>query len=138
MVILKKLSLLPTKENKMSNTELMQFFEEVANMKNPFDRFLAIKAKEKDYKKSEFCKKTWMPIFKAYEWFVSNALVETIYKAKTLVSADRLGEFLTDTLDHISPDAIEDFVKRITEYLNTEELINASKELGINLQNFPH
>jgi hypothetical protein len=121
----------------MNNEVLAQFFSEVVRMKNPFDKFLALKDKEKEYKKSDFCKKSRLNIFKAYEWFMSNTLAETIYTANTLVHAETLGEFLTDTLDHISPDAVEDLMKRITSHLNTEELIKASKELGIDLQNFP-
>lgn len=118
----------------MDNKQLVELFNSIITNKNSFDRLLQLKSIKKEYKKSEFYKKTHLSLLKAYEWFVKDSLSTEAMTIKRFTDSQYLGEFLTDLLDNIAPDAVETFVDRIINALNTTELINASTELGEQIQ----
>ena len=58
----------------MDNIVLFEKFKEIGKISNCFDRELALKAFKKEYKKSQFYKKTHYSVNKAYYLVMSNVL----------------------------------------------------------------
>lgn len=118
----------------MSNIELQEIFNKIVLMDNAFDRIIAIKKFKKTYKQSSFYKQTKMPIFSAYKIFIQESSGAIIYKIKNMLNPSVLGEFITNTLDHVAPDAIEDFINKIDQAFNIGELQDSTKELSALIQ----
>ena len=114
----------------MNNTDLMSFFVEAQDKENSIERILFLKANEKKYKKSNFYKQTHMPIMKAYTYIMADASLTAINKIIKFANPIKLGIFIQDTLDSIEPTTVEEFVDKIVNSLNIEELITESKNLG--------
>lgn len=58
----------------MNNKELFSFFQEIDKMGNCFDKELALRAKDREYRKSDFFKKTRYSIQNAYKIYSFNAI----------------------------------------------------------------
>ena len=101
----------------MDNTQLKEIFQEI-------------------YKKSIFYKNTRWSIFKAYEWFIKDYFINALYRIKHYTTVEKIGQYITDVLDNVAPDAVENFVNAIVENLDPSQLIQSSQELGDILQNF--
>lgn len=138
MAILRKLNLLQIKEIKMDNITLEKMFFSIMDKSNGFDRYIALKKLNKEYKKTDFYKKTKMNIRKAYELFVKDGLIYTLSRIKNSLTPDNLGEYLTNLLDNIQPDAIEQLTERIIQNLNLSEITSSTKELGDIIHSFKH
>lgn len=118
----------------MDNIQLKELFDSVVELPNAFDRALKLKEIKKEYKTSAFYKQTRMPIYRAYEWFIKDSIANTAMSIKKFRDAQYIGEYITDLIDHISPDAVEDLMVRITEYLDTSKMVAASAEIGEQLK----
>lgn len=118
----------------MDNIQLKELFDSIVALPNAFDRVLKLKQIKKEYKKSAFYKQTRMPIQMAYKWFMQDFIYNTIIHASKFTDASYVGEYATNLLDNISPDAVEDFVDRIVNSLNTSEMLAASAEIGEELK----
>jgi hypothetical protein len=118
----------------MSNIELQEIFNKIVLMDNTFDRIIAIKKFKKTYKQSSFYKQTRMPIFSAYRMFAQEFSGAIIYKIKNMLNPSVLGEFITNALDHVAPDAVEDFVDKIDQAFNMGEIKDSTKELSVLIQ----
>ena len=134
----------------MNNQELNEFFAEIAQCSNCFDRELMLRAKTKEYKKSDFFKKTWMPIHKAFLIYQANAFnslscilnspaIAALATGDTLVIRTELEKFLVDFDTSSLDDIIDYFVNKLGEAaLDTSSLINtfksAVKDLGLKIK----
>ena len=122
----------------MTNLELEREFQNIMTLDNSFNRLFAINALKKDYKKSEFYKSTKLDIFSAYELFVKDVLVYGIFKIKSFLTPERLGDYLTDLADNIQPDAIEKLTNSIIESLKLDDIMSSTQELGEIVQRLKH
>lgn len=122
----------------MDNANLEKMFCSIMEKDNGFDRYLALNDLNKTYKKSEFYKKTKMNIHKAYNLFVKDGLMYSLVKFKNSIAPDKLGEYITNLLDNIQPDAIEQLTERIIGQLNLSEITTSTKELGDIVHSFKH
>lgn len=120
----------------MNNEKLFEMFIKIAAVTNSFDRYIQLQQAKKQYKKSDFYKQTHLSFMKAYEWFIKDGISHLIIQLKYNCKAEKIGEYITNILDNIAPDAVEQLVNRIIESLNTTDLINSSKELQDILQSF--
>lgn len=118
----------------MDNLQLKELFDSVLELPTTFDRIIKLKSIKKDYKTSEFYKTTHMPLYRAYKLFLKDSIATEAMHIKRFADAEFVGEYVTNLLDHVSPDAVEHFVDRIVSSLNTNELVAASKEIGEELK----
>lgn len=128
MVIQKKLNLLLTRGNNMDNKELYNKFYEIASL-NIFDAVIELKKFKKEYKKSDFYKSTKLSLIRAYEIFNKSGINEFLYTLRTLTDTDKIINKLTDILNGIESDTIQDFFDKIVEVLNIDELNEHKGEL---------
>lgn len=118
----------------MNNLQLKELFDSILSLPTSFDRILKLQQIKKQYRASDFFKQTHMPIYKAYELFIKDSIATELMLIKRFANADYVGEYITDTLDHIAPDTIQDFAERIVDAFNTNELLAASAEIGAQLK----
>lgn len=104
----------------MENKELLSLFTEIDKLDNGFDRHLALRDKRKEYKKSDFYKRTKMSIFRAYRIyqadglsnllaFINSPVIRTLIKGDTFLLRLNVENFLADfdldkidrVIDHI-------------------------------------
>ena len=134
MVILRKLNLLQIKEINMNNIELYENFSRILSLENEFDKFLELKSLQKKYKKSVFYKKTHLSLWREYEWFAKNIIFTKIVHVRNLLTPEKVGEYITNTMDNITPDALEGFLEKITEVLDINQIADSAQELGDMIQ----
>ena len=118
----------------MDNIQLTELFNSVLELDNSFDRMLKLKSSAKQYKTSQFYKATRMSIYDAYELFVKDSIATEAMHIKRFASAEFVGEYITDLLDHISPDAVENLLDQIIDSLRVNELLNESAKIGEQLK----
>ena len=112
----------------MDNKELYNKFYEISLL-NVFDGFIALKQLKKEYKKSDFYKTTKLPLLKAYEIFNKSSINEFLNTIKTLSDTDKMIAKLTDVINGIESDTIQEFFDKIVNTLNIEELNEHKGEL---------
>lgn len=118
----------------MDNIQLTELFNSVLELDNSFDRILKLKSSAKQYKTSQFYKATRMSIYDAYELFVKDSIATEAMHIKRFANAEFVGEYVTNLLDNISPDAIENLVDRFIESLNVNDMLAKSEEIGEQLK----
>lgn len=118
----------------MDNIQLTELFNSVLELDNSFDRILKLKSSAKQYKTSQFYKATRMSIYDAYELFVKDSIATEAMHIKRFANAEFVGEYVTNLLDNISPDAIENLVDRFIESLNVNDMLVKSEEIGEQLK----
>lgn len=134
----------------MNNKELMEFFEQIAQNSNCFDRELMLRKANKEYKKSEFFKKTWMPIGKAFMLYQANAFnslgrlinntaVSALLSGDTFVMRTALEKFFAE-FDTSSLDGIAEYLINQFESLSLDSAssINTLSLLIKELQKIAH
>ena len=114
----------------MSNQELYLKFIEIASL-NPFDAYLQLKAFNKTYKKSTFYKQTKISINKAYKLFLNMTPVKLIATLQDLTDADRLGLKISDVLNSIDEDAINNVFERFVNVFDINKLQDEKGDLKI-------
>ena len=122
----------------MNNKELLELFIEIEKNNNCFDRFLALKKKSKEYKKSLFYKQTRVSIFKAYRIYqanvfsglsaiMNNPVVYDLARGDMLLLRLQLENFLAD-FDTTKLDTIMDYIEDKINSLNLDN-INVTTKL---------
>lgn len=114
----------------MNNIELVQMFADIAKIPNTFDRCVALKKNTKNYKKSEFYKATHMSIQQAYKWMVMDSVCAFVMRLQSEKSAADIGAYITDVLNNIDTDAVENLMTSITSYLDITGMVQSTNELG--------
>ena len=114
----------------MNNIDLMNMFEEILQVSNGFDRVIELKNREKEYKKSTFYKKTRMSIDKAYAIFLRESAINMVKRIRDLMNPEYLGIYLTETLEGISPESVQNLLDSFMSMLNIEDLIKNAQQLG--------
>ena len=119
----------------MNKTEkLKELFDSIIALPNALDRITKLREIKKQYKTSDFYKHTHMPIHKAYAAFVQDSIANAALYIKRCATAEHVAEYVTNLLDHISPDVIENLMDRIVNSLDTSELIRSGTEIGEELK----
>ena len=119
----------------MNNKELVQMFAEIAKIPNTFDRYVQLKNKKKEYKKSEFYKATHMPMLKAYQWMVADSVSAFVMRLQSEKSAMEIGDYISDILDNITPESVENLTQSITSFLDISNMVQSTNELGAMVSN---
>ena len=112
----------------MTNNELMLKFQEIA-MLNVFDAHCALKDMKKEYKKSEFYKRTHYSLNKAYKLFISGLFAHLYFKLQELTDVDMIGIKITQILENIDMNSIENLFNNIVEKFNLNNLEQEKGEL---------
>jgi hypothetical protein len=118
----------------MNNYDLYLKFIEIAAM-NSFDSYIALKQFKKEYKKSEFYKQTHMPISVAYKMFLQQLPGQLFFKLQELTDVHSWAAKLTEVLNNIDEDAINNLIDKFTSMINMEALQDEKGELKIALNN---
>lgn len=119
----------------MNSTELMNLFMEAQSKDNSIERFLFLHSKNKEYKKSDFYKKTKINIFKAYVMVVTDNGITLLNRVTQLSTPTKLGTFIQDTIENIESSAIEEFIDKIVEAFNVNEMLGATQEIKEQINN---
>ena len=75
-----------------------------------------------------------MSISKAYAWFMKDSLINSLFIIKKYIQPEYIGQYITNMLDHVEPDAVEQLVNRIIDNLDISQITSANQELGEMLQ----
>jgi hypothetical protein len=119
----------------MDSNELMNLFIEAQSKSNSIERYLFLQSHKQDYKKSEFYKKTHIPIFKAYNLVTLDTALSVLNKVAKFTNPVSFGIYIQDVIESIEPEAIEEFIEKMTEAFNTEEIIGATKDIKEQISN---
>ena len=114
----------------MDNRELYLKFIEIASY-NPFDAYIELKAFKKQYKKSQFYKKTWMPIQSAYKMFLQMMPHQVLAKIKDLTDIESLTTKIEEVINGIDEDAINRFIDKLSNVFNIDKLQDEKGDLKI-------
>lgn len=133
----------------MNNTELQQFFKDILDIDNCFDRVIELKRKNKEYKKSQFYKQTKISIHKAFTLFkleffndivkiINSPILNTI---KTC-DLDKLKDIIENFLSDIDPETYSELLDTIIskfmaldikEAQSLNELKNVIRDFNLSL-----
>ena len=112
----------------MNNYELYFKFATISSL-NAFDAYIELKQFKKEYKKSDFYKKTKMPLFRAYKIYCNSLVPELYHKLKDWVTGEGIGAKLTEILENIDSDVLFEKVQQIVGSFNLDNLENEKGEL---------
>lgn len=119
----------------MNNYDLYLKFIEISSL-NPFDAYIQLKDLQKTYKKSEFYKQTKFSIKKAYALFLKMMPVQLVAKLHELTDTDRLGIKISDLLNSIDEDAINNVFDKFVNMFDINRLQEEKGDLKILLNQF--
>ena len=119
----------------MNNYDLYLKFIEISSL-NPFDAYIQLKDLQKAYKKSEFYKQTKLSIKKAYSLFLKMMPVQLVAKLHELTDIDRLGIKISDLLNSIDEDAINNVFDKFVNMFDINKLQEEKGDLKILLNQF--
>ena len=114
----------------MTNFELELAFEQVFKNDDCFDAFLALKALKKQYKKTDFYKQTHMPLNKAYSLYIRQKGLNILRFIGQFTSVSEVGELITEYLNAVDKDTIEEFFGKINDVFNTKKKKKLQGELN--------
>lgn len=114
----------------MNNTTLFDKLKSIARISNPLDAYLELKKLQKDYRKSDFYKQTHMPLKQVYKMVVLNGLKQVIDFVNTLQDPIQVGNLITEYIDSISTESIDELFGKLDNVFNIKDL----KEVGEDLQ----
>lgn len=112
----------------MNNTELYDKFYRISLL-NVFDAVIELKKFKKEYKKSDFYKATKISLLKAYDIFNKSILNELSSLIRELSDSSRLSSKLTEVLNDIDSETIQDLFDKIINVFNINELNEHKGEL---------
>ena len=118
----------------MNNYDLYLKFIDIASH-NTFDAYIALKEFKKEYKKSEFYKKTHMPISCAYKMFLQQLPGKLFFKLQELTDIESLSTKLTEVINGIDEDTVNNLIDKLTSVFNMEQLQDEKGELKLALNN---
>ena len=119
----------------MNNYDLYLKFIEISSL-NPFDAYIQLKDLQKTYKKSEFYKQTKLSIKKAYALFLKMIPVQLVVKLHELTDTDRLGIKISDLLNSIDEDAINNVFDKFVNMFDINKLQEEKGDLKVLLNQF--
>lgn len=114
----------------MNNYDLYLKFIEIASY-NPFDAYVELKKFKKEYKKSEFYKETGLRIDKAYKMFLGAIPGQLLAKIKEFTDVESLAAKLTDVINNIDEDTVNNLFTKLTSSFNLEQLQDEKGDLKI-------
>ena len=106
----------------MNNQELLIKFMTIANHNNIFDICCELKQFKKEYKTSDFYKTTKMPLNAAYKLFIETRGFMLYNKLNNWLEPEFLGDKINEIIDSISEEKLQDFMVRITQTFNLDNL----------------
>lgn len=109
----------------MTNYELWLEFHRISAL-NIFDAQIELKLLKKKYKKSDFYKQTRYSFNKAYSLFVSGLMLKLYYTLKDWTDVDMLGIKLSQVIENIDTEKIQEASDKIIKSLEFSKL-NAEK-----------
>lgn len=112
----------------MNNIELYDKFYKISLL-NVFDAVIELKKFKKEYKKSDFYKATKISLLKAYDIFNKSILNELSSLIRELSDSSRLSSKLTEVLNDIDSETIQDLFDKIINVFNIDELNEHKGEL---------
>lgn len=112
----------------MNNIELYDKFYKISLL-NVFDAVIELKKFKKEYKKSDFYKATKISLLKAYDIFNKSVLNELSSLIRELSDSSRLSSKLTEVLNDIDSETIQDLFDKIINVFNIDELNEHKGEL---------
>ena len=119
----------------MNNCDLYLKFIEISSL-NPLDAYIALKDLQKDYKKSEFYKKTKLSLKKTYAMFLRTVPVQLAAKLIDFVDTDKLGMKISDLLNSIDEDAIDNVFDKFVNAFDMNKLQEEKGDLKLLLNQF--
>lgn len=114
----------------MTNYELYLHFVEIMSH-NVFDAYIKLKQFKKEYKKSIFYKTTKMPLFAAYNMFKQNFMTDLMTKIRDLTDTETLAMKLTDVINSIDEDSINNLINKLSNVFDMEKLQDEKGDLKI-------
>ena len=114
----------------MTNYELYMKFVEISSQ-NPFDTYLTLKSFNKDYKQTEFYKTTKLSLKKAYQIFLKAVPMQAIVRLIELTNVDNLALKISDLLNSIDEDSVNNLVDKFTTVFDINKLQEEKGDLKI-------
>ena len=119
----------------MTNYELYLKFIEIASH-NPLDAYLELKNLRAEYKKSDFYKSTKLPLQTAYKLCVQGSLTQIAAKLSTFGDVDAISRRITDVINGIDEDAINNLVEKLMSVFDVSKLQEEKGDLKVLLNQF--
>ena len=105
----------------MDNNQLYVAFYNIGKG-NPLEVNSKLKKLKKEYKASDFYKQTKMPIRCAYNMFKRNMFTAALFRVQDFLTTGGIASKISEILDNIDSDSLQNFIDAISEVFNTESL----------------
>lgn len=114
----------------MTNNELVIEFSRIGNIMDCFDFYLELKKLNKQYKTTPFYKNTRMNIKQAYGLFMKHKVFNIINFFGKITSVEEAGNLLTNYINAIDEDTLDEFLQKISNVINIEQLKGLQNDLS--------
>lgn len=105
----------------MGNYDLYLKFIEIA-AHNPFDAYCQLKDLNKTYKKSDFYKRTHMPIKRAYEFAMQSMFTQLYFTLRELTNVSSWVAKFSAFVDDLDEDQLGALINKITSSFGANDL----------------
>jgi hypothetical protein len=112
----------------MSNRELYLKFIEIA-ASNPLDGYCQLKDFRREYKKTEFYKKTRLPLHTAYKYAIQSMGTQLYFKLCEIMDVTSWSDKINDFMEDLDPEMVENWINKITSVFNFSNLDSEKGEL---------
>lgn len=114
----------------MNNYDLYFKFVTISSL-NPFDAYLELKNFKKEYKQTDFYKKTKMSINRAYKMFLTTVPIQLAAKITELTDVSTLSTKISDVLNSVDEDAINNVFDKFVNAFDINKLQDEKGDLKI-------